>query len=131
RSVDAKALWKDSGHERADGAIPERRSDAHRDEREHVWAAVHERRPGAHEEWPARPEHNRSGEHEAYPVDRALSDESSDAPSRDRIGHAGDHDRGAKDQRDPEAPSHVDEFRVRGVLEPDHAWLEGHPANRT
>ena len=62
-----KPAGKTPGSERRDQAVEIGRAGAERDQAEHVQAAVHDRRPGALEERPAGPQHDRRREHELQP----------------------------------------------------------------
>ena len=66
-----RARRKQAGRERRDEAVEIGGADAERDQAEHVEDAVDDRRPAAHEERPARPQHDRRREHELNP-DRDL-----------------------------------------------------------
>ena len=57
-----------SGKQHAHHAERVRNAHAQANQREHVQAAVDEGPPPAHEEWPASPQHNRSGQDEFEPL---------------------------------------------------------------
>jgi hypothetical protein len=63
------------------------------DQAEHVQAAVHDRRPGAFEEWPPRPQDDRRGQSELNPGGDARRDEIMQAKSGDVAPHFQDEDR--------------------------------------
>jgi hypothetical protein len=64
----AESRGKYSGRKRADHAVEPRDARTHRDEREHVEVARHDRPPAADEERPARPQHDRSGDRKLDPI---------------------------------------------------------------
>ena len=65
-----KRRRKDAGREHHDRAVEPRHADADRDQREHVEVSVDERLPAAHEERPARPQHDRRAQRELHPARR-------------------------------------------------------------
>ena len=54
---------------------------------------MHDRRPGAFEEWPPRPQDDRRGQSELNPVGDARRDEIMQAKSGDVAAHFQDEDR--------------------------------------
>jgi hypothetical protein len=79
---------------------------------EHVQAAMHDRRPGAFEEAPSRPPHDRRGQCELNPVGDARRDEIIQAKRGNMASHFQAKDRQRESQPDPEPPGHVHEFTV-------------------
>ena len=63
------------------------------DQAEHVQAAVHDRRPGAFEEWPPRPQDDRRRQGELNPDGNAWRDEIMQAKSGNVAAHFQDEDR--------------------------------------
>ena len=59
------------GKRHCDHAVNVSRSGAESDQREHVQAAIYERRPAALKERPAAPEDNRRGKKQFDPANRA------------------------------------------------------------
>ena len=72
--VAAERRRKHVRRERRDHAVDVGDAGAHRDQREHVEIARDQRLPAAHEERPARPQHDRRGERELNPVRRCSGD---------------------------------------------------------
>ena len=100
------------------------------DQAEHVQAAVHDRRPGAFEEWPPRPQDDRRGQSELNPGGDARRDEIMQAKSGDVAAHFQDEDRQRQNQPDPEPPGHVREFAVLADLRRRFDRLQRHSADR-
>ena len=64
----AESRREDIGRDGSDQAVDIGDAGAHRDQREHVEIARQQRLPAAHEERPARPEHDGGREHQLNPV---------------------------------------------------------------
>ena len=64
----AERRRKDAGRDSGDDAVDPGDAGAERDQREHVEVAGDQRLPAALEERPARPQHDRRGEHQLHPV---------------------------------------------------------------
>src|SRR5882672_7061960 len=119
--------WRDC---RCD-AIQVGRSSAEGDESEHVEAAVDDRCPGAHEERPARPEHDRRREDELRPRGHAWRDEMAQRLAWQHVGDHGYEQRHRERQTDPEPPRHVDELGIAAVVAGDGHRLQSHATDRT
>ena len=110
-----ESLRKYSGRNGRDGAVDERRADADADQREHVRACVHERRPHPLEERPAAPQHDRRRQHELDPVHGGGAEAVHQRSAAHHVAHRQQEDRAPSDDADPEAARHVDELGVRRV----------------
>ena len=101
---------EDARREGRDHAVDPGHARAHCDEREHVQAAVHDRLPAAHEQRPARPQHDRSAEEELEPVRRLRPEhlvEPGHVPAHLERKHGqGEH------RPDPEAAREVGELGI-------------------
>ena len=84
------------------------------DQREHVGAAVHERRPAALEEGPARPEDDGRGESEFDPrrCQAAGNSALNAATPAKHAAHRDGEQRRSEGDADPEAAGHVAEFGI-------------------
>ena len=102
---------------------------AHRDQREHVQIARHQRLPAAHEEGPTGPQHDRGGEHKLDPVRQRLVDP---AVRAHQVAAHLQHDRrDRKRQADPEASRHVGKFGIGRRIQARDLGLQRHAADRT
>ena len=115
-------------HRDRDDAVEPRHAGAHRDQREHVEIARDHRLPAAHEEWPATPEHDRSGEKELDPVRPGLVDQHVEIG--EVSAHLQHHDRDRQHEPDPESPRHVGELGIGPGFGGDELRLERHAADR-
>ena len=110
-AVHAEAGRERAGRDRRDRAVGVGRADAEADEREHVRAGVHERRPHALEERPAAPEHHRRRERELDPVHERRADRARQRTAGDHVAHREQEDRQRERRADPEPARHVDRAR--------------------
>ena len=85
RAVLAKRRRENAGRQRGDHAVGVGDAGAHRDQREHVEIARDQRLRAAHEERPARPQHDRRREAELDPVRQRRIDEA--VPADDVRAH--------------------------------------------
>ena len=120
---------------RADGrdhAVDVRDANAHGDQREHVRAAIDDRRPAALEERPAAPEHDRSGQHEFDPRQPVRGQDAHARACRRIMPPIAMTSSGAvSDDADPEAPRHVAKFGILFFVRGDGARLQRHAADGT
>ena len=124
----AKGRRKNLRREGADQAVEPGHAGAHRDQREHVEIARHQRLPAAHEERPACPNDDGRGEHKLDPVRQGLVDP---AVTADQVAaHLKDHRRERKHEADPEAARHVGEFGIGRRVEAGYLGLQRHAADR-
>ena len=96
--------------------------------REHVEAAVDERRPAALEERPARPTARPASRARTEPV-RRFRGEAAHAAGEMAAHLERDHRDGER-EADPEAPRHVDEFGIRARRPRSRLRFERHAADR-
>ena len=106
------------GQQCRDQAVDVRDADAQPDEREHVQAAVDDRLPGAHEERPAAPEHDRRGEGQLHPAKRGRRSQVFHEVPGEIVGHRHQDQRGSERRADPEPPGHVHQFGILFVPPP-------------
>ena len=116
------------GRDGTDQAVDVGHARAHRDQGEHVEMARHQRLPATHEKRPARPEHDRGGEHQLNPVRQGLVDP---AVTADKVTAHFQDDRGQREhEADPEPPRHVGEFGIWRRIEGCHFGLQRHATDR-
>ena len=84
--------------------------------------AVANRRPAAHEERPAGPQHHRRGEQELQPHRDLRRDIAVKVQPWKMRAHFQDHNRHRQRGADPEAARHVDQFGARAGFGADAAW---------
>ena len=130
-AMNAEAFREDSRRKRSRHAEGVRRPDAERDQREHVRAAVDDRRPPALEERPAGPEDDRRPEHQADPVGDVRIETSAEAHAEDHVSHSQQKHRRAEQRRNREPARHVGQLGVRQLVGRHRAGLERHAADRT
>ena len=112
--------------ERRDQTVEERSADADRDQREHVEMTRLERRPAAHEERRARPQHDRRGERELQPRRACRADQM----QPEQVGaHRQSQERNRQHRRHPEAPREIDQFGIGRIVERRRFGFERHAAN--
>ena len=132
RPVHADAGGKQLRDDGRDGAVAVRRADAEADQREHVRAAVHDRR---HIRWKnGQPHQSTTGVASAKPIQLIHGRRRGDGESVPPLSMSPivSRNTGAPESdADPEAPRHVDELGVRRVRQIGDARLERHPAFRT
>ncbi len=127
-AVSAEGCRKALRHDGSDDAVDVGHACAHRDQREHVEVARQQRLPAAHEERPARPDDDRSGEHELNPVRQGLIDP---AMTADQVtAHFQDHRRQGEHEADPEPTRHVCELGIGRRIQARHLGLQRHAADR-
>ncbi len=127
--MSAEACRKYMREERCDHAVHIRNAHAKTDQREHVRAAVLDRRPEAVKERPSAPEDNRGRQREATP--RHQPRRRGVLPTRNQVDeHAAYHEWSGEDQADPESARHVAQFGILD-LDGDGPRLQSHPANGT
>ncbi len=116
------------GSERCDHAVDVGDAGAHRDQREHVEVARDQRLPAAHEERPAGPQHDRSGEGELQPVRQRRIDPTVRADQmRAHLQHEHRH---GEHEPDPEPARHVEQFGIGAGVGGGQHGLERHAADR-
>ena len=113
--------------QRADHAVEPGHAGAHRDQREHVEIARHDRMPAAHEKRRAGPQHHRRRQHQRNPVRPWHRQQMHQAEMAAHLEH--EHRNGQR-QRDPESPGHVDQFGIWRIVERDLLGLQRHAADR-
>ena len=123
-----KPSGKNPGRDGRDDAVEERCADPERNQREHVGAAMNDRRPAAHEQRRAGPEDDRDRERELQPV--GPPGNPVHEIRRNHSEHRKQHHRQPEDSGDVEAPLHVDELGIRSLVERDVLRLERHAALR-
>ena len=129
--VVAKRRWERVGCEYRDEAVAKCHADTKCDEREHVRAAMDDRLPATHEEWPSAPQHDRCGKGELNPAHQSCRNQAVNGLSR-QYGTEHRHEQWCRQRRrHQEPPAHVDEFRVLFLIEGDRARFERHAADRT
>ena len=111
----------------SDDAVDPRHAGAHGDQREHVEIAGLERGPGALEERPAGPQHDRCRQHELNPVRCLLAEPLMQI--RQVPAHLQHEHRQGERQADPEPPGHVGEFGIGCRVRRHHLRLQRHAAN--
>jgi hypothetical protein len=120
-----KGAWGD----RRDEAEQVRGTGADADQREHVQAAVNERRPHPLEERRAGPEHHWSREYQLHPAARGAHRHVQGRAGQ-QVGDHHEEQRRGQCGTDPETQRHVAQLDVGLILQRDSARLEGHPADR-
>jgi hypothetical protein len=80
---------------------------AERDQREHVEAAVDDRLPTAHKEWPAGPEHDWSRERELRPGNGGMREQAHRVDRRNELAEHRPQQRHRQRDANPKAPRHV------------------------
>ena len=125
----AKRVGKEARGQRRDDAVAVRRTDAKRDEREHVQVPVDDRRPPAFEKWPASPHHDGGGERELDPPQDGRRHQAVTTTARQQLRHHQRENRRRERGGPPEAPRHVVQLWILDVLGDVHR-LERHPTLR-
>ena len=130
-AVHPEAVGKQARRDRRDDAVGVGGADPGADQREHVGAAIDERVPGAREERPAGPQHDRASRAASWiQFGSADVDGAVDRAGRDHLRHREHHHRQTEHGRDHEAAGHVDQLDVGPLVERDHRRLERHAAER-
>ena len=104
--------WERLRKQHRDDAEDIGRSDAERDEREHVQTAVQERTPSTHEERPTRPQHDRRAQKELSPPRHVPAHPFGVTPGGNEMRHRHDEHRERERRADPEAARHVAQFGI-------------------
>ena len=120
-----KRSGRDDGHE----AVEIGRAGPHRDEREHVRAAMTDGGPSALEERPAGQKDDRCGKGKLQPAEHLRRKQSLQRVRGQEVRHHDSEQRQSERGGDPEAPGHGGQLRVGFVYERDCHWLEGHAAD--
>ena len=124
----AKRGRKDLRGDGRDEAVDISDAGSHRDQGEHVEVAGHQRLPAAHEERPARPDHDRCRRDELNPVRQRLVDP---AMAADQMpAHLEDDCGQRQHEADPEPSGHVRQFGIRCGVQRCHFGLQSHSADR-
>ena len=123
-----EAPWQ----QRADQAVEVGRARSQGDQREHVEVARAQRGPAAHEEGPAAPEHDGSGESELSPEQHSRRERTRERLPREHLGHGDpEYGRGQREAH-PEAARHVVELWIGLFVGEARAHrLERHAAHGT
>ena len=121
-----KAVGDDGGRH----AVEERRSHAERDQREHVRAAIDDRRPAPLKEGTPRPQHDGHGAGELDPVGHGPAQRQHPGAGN-HLGHRDAEHREPDHRGDPEAPRHISQLRVGRLIRSHRARLQRHAALRT
>jgi hypothetical protein len=97
---------------------------AHRDQGEHVQAAIHQRLPAANEKWPASPQHYGRCERALDVIRKFRIDPVVGAENVRAHFHRENRDR--QDETDPESAHHVDELGVGAGIAARDVRLKRH-----
>jgi hypothetical protein len=124
----AQRRWEDAGRQGRDRAVEIGDAGAHRDQGEHVEIAGDQRLPAAHEERPARPQHDRRGEGELQPVRQGLIDPA--VRAGEMRAHFQHHHRHGEREPDPEPARHVGKLGIGAGVGGGELRLERHAADR-